>query len=157
MTRMTQDASDKLSALMTESMAGFIPLLAQMKLKVTEARRGQVAATLPLEGNGNHLGTMYAGALFTVAETLGGVIAGSSFPRGRFYPLVKDLQINFLRPATSGVVARASLTEDEITRIEADAEATGKGEFTLTTEVTSEDGTLVATTSGTYQIRAIPT
>ena len=41
-------------------------------LKVVELRRGYVKCLMPMSGNGNHIGTMYAGSLFTVAEIPGG-------------------------------------------------------------------------------------
>jgi acyl-coenzyme A thioesterase PaaI-like protein len=43
-----------------------------MAITVLEARRGYAAASVPLEGNGNHFGVVYAGVQFTVAELLAG-------------------------------------------------------------------------------------
>ena len=49
-----------------------IPAAHKLGIKAVEARRGFAAATVPLEGNGNHFGVVYAGVEFTVAEILGG-------------------------------------------------------------------------------------
>jgi acyl-coenzyme A thioesterase PaaI-like protein len=54
-------------------------------------------------GNENHVGSMYAGALFTLAELPGGVLALTSFDSQRFYPIVKEASLRFLRPAGSDV------------------------------------------------------
>ena len=76
-----------------------IPRAHQMGVRMTELARGSVAAEVPFEGNGNHIGTMYAGVMFTVGEILGGAIVVTSFDVAKFYPVVKDLKINFRRPA----------------------------------------------------------
>ena len=66
-----------------------------MGIKAVEARRGIAAATVPMEGNGNHFGVVYAGVEFTVAEILGGIIAIASFDAAKYYPLVKKVDIEF--------------------------------------------------------------
>ena len=43
-----------------------------MKVLVLEPRR--VKFSVPLKGNENHIGSMYAGALFTIAEIPGGAV-----------------------------------------------------------------------------------
>ena len=140
-------------ALINATMGDTIPVLAHLGLEVIEASRGRAAARVPLEGNGNHVGTMYAGVLFSVAEMLGGALSLATFDATRYYPIVKDLRIDFRRPAATAVTARAGLEDSEIARVLADAERDGQGQFVLRAELTDEDGTVVATTEGTYQIR----
>ncbi|TYL45626.1 DUF4442 domain-containing protein [Nocardioides sp. BGMRC 2183] len=130
-----------------------IPVLAAMEVEVVEADRTTVAARLPIDINRNHFGSAYAGSLFTVAEVLGGLYASTSLVLEGAVPLVKRLEIDFRRPANTDVVARARLTEDEISRILAETEEHGKSNFQLETEVTDEAGTVVATTLGHYQMR----
>ena len=141
---------------LAEMLAGvrqMIPLFEHMGLEVLEAGDGRAAARIPLGPNGNHFGVIYAGALFSVAEMLGGVIGFSSLALDGFVPLVKDLQITFTRPATTAVVASTSLSDDEIERIKVEALASGKADYVLTTDVTDENGVVVASTSATYQVR----
>lgn len=130
-----------------------LPVAARMGVKVTELSRGQVASEVPMEGNGNHFGVMYAGVLFTVAEVLGGAIALPTFDIAEYYPLVKDLQINFRRPAKTTVTARTSLDDETIEKVTAEAAEKGKADFVLDAELTDADGTVVATTHGLYQLR----
>ncbi|RDI61285.1 YiiD C-terminal domain-containing protein [Nocardia pseudobrasiliensis] len=130
-----------------------IPVAYRMGVRAVEVRPGYASSTVPIEGNGNHFGAMYAGVLFTVAEVLGGAIQLASFDMSKYYPLVKDLQIFFRRPAKSDVRAEAHLSQEEIDRIIADADANGKGEFTLHAKVIDADGTVVAETTGLYQLR----
>ncbi|MCX0271761.1 DUF4442 domain-containing protein [Nocardia zapadnayensis] len=133
-----------------------IPVAHRMGVHAEEVRRGYAAATVPVEGNGNHFGVMYAGVLFTVGEILGGAIAVASFDTTRFYPLVKDLRIAFRKPATTAVRAQATLDDAEIDRIAAEAAANGKADFTLRAVLSDADGVVVAETEGLYQLRAHP-
>lgn len=140
---------------LTAGVHTMVPIMGAMELSVVEAERGRAAATIPPGPNANHFGAMYAGSLFTVAEMLGGVLGLTSFELEGFIPIVKSLEIRFLKPGRSTVTARASISEEEIARIQAEAEATGKSQFVLTTEVTDEDGVLVAATEGVYQMRKV--
>ncbi len=99
--------------MMNGAMDVTIPAAHKMGIKVVEARRGFAAATVPLEGNGNHFGVVYAGVEFTVAEILGGIIAIASFDSAKYYPLVKKVEIEFTarrphRPACRGRPRRSA-------------------------------------------------
>ncbi len=125
-----------------------IPIFDAMQVEIVEAGRTTVAARLPSGPNVNHFGTTYAGSLFSVAEVLGGgVYASTSLVLEGAVPLVKQVTIDFLRPATTDVVARATLSEETIARVLAETEATGKSDFVLDADVTDEQGTVVARTT----------
>lgn len=150
---MTDDS--QLVELMNGALGSTIPTARNMGVRVVKARRGFAATTVPAEGNGNHFGVIYAGVLFTVAEVLGGIIALSTFDTEKYFPLVKNLDIQFVAMAKSDVRAEARLDDEEIARIEAEAAERGKSDFTLEAVVTDANGTTVATTRGLYQLRAI--
>ena len=124
-------------------------------MRVVDARRGYATATVPLEGNENHFGVIYAGVQFTVAEILGGIIALSTFDSAKYFPLVKNVDIKFVGMARSELRAQASLDDETIARVEAEAAKRGKADFTLDAVVTDADGQTVATTRGLYQLRAL--
>jgi len=139
---------------LTAGIQGLIPILGKMGVTIVDASRGRAAAVLPAGPNGNHFGTTYAGSLFTVAEMLGGVIGFNTFSGLEgFVPLVKSLDIQFKRPATTDVTATTSLSDEEIARIETEALATGRAQFVLEATVTDFAGEVVATTTGVYQMR----
>jgi thioesterase domain-containing protein len=131
-----------------------LPHVDRMGIRVVELRPGYVEAHAPMDGNGNHLGTMYAGTLFAIAEMLGGAIALASFDGTKVYPVVKDLRISYRRPARTGVTARASMTEAQIAEIAATVDANGRAPFSLVAQLFDDDGDLVAETDGNYQLRA---
>jgi acyl-coenzyme A thioesterase PaaI-like protein len=146
---------NQLVELMNGALESTIPTAHNMGVRVVEARRGFAAATVPVEGNGNHFGVIYAGVQFTVAEILGGIIALSTFDSSKYFPLVKNVDIAFVGMARSELRAAASLDDETIARIEAEAAQRGKSDFTLEAVVTDADGKTVATTRGLYQLRAI--
>lgn len=138
---------------LTRGVCASIPVIGAMGLRITELRPGFAAAEIPPERNVNHIGTVYAGSLFTVAEVLGGVIGLVTFDLEGYYPVVKGVDIAFRRTASSTVRAETSLSAEEIDRIQTEAAANGKSEFVLEATLTDEVGDVVATTRGTYQLR----
>ena len=151
---MTADANQLVPA-MNGAIESTIPIAHKMGLKVVEARPGFAATTVPAQGNGNHFGVICAGVLFTVAEILGGIIPLITFDTAKYFPLVKNLDIRFVAMAKSDVRAQASLDDETIARVEAEAAERGKADFTLEAVVTNADGQTVATTRGLYQLRAL--
>jgi acyl-coenzyme A thioesterase PaaI-like protein len=146
---------NQLVAMMNAAMGSTIPTAHNMGVQDVEARRGFAAATVPVEGNGNHFGVIYAGVQFTVAEILGGILSLSTFDSAKYFPLVKNIDISFVGMARSELRAEAHLDDDTIARIEAEAAERGKADFELEATVTDADGKTVATTRGLYQLRAI--
>ena len=134
-------------------MRSSIPLVESTRIEIVELERGYARTTAPFEGNGNHLGTMYAGVLFTVAEVIGGVMAAVTFDMTKVAPLVKSMEIDFKRPARSDVTAEARLDDATIEAATAAAERDGKGPYELRATITDAEGTVVATTVAQYQIR----
>jgi acyl-coenzyme A thioesterase PaaI-like protein len=145
----------ELVATINAALGSTIPTAHSMGVRVVEARRGFAAATVPVEGNGNHFGVIYAGVQFTVAEILGGIITLSTFDSSKYFPLVKNLDISFVGMARSELRAQASLDNDTIARVEAEAAERGKADFTLEAVVTDADGQTMATTRGLYQLRSL--
>jgi acyl-coenzyme A thioesterase PaaI-like protein len=140
-------------ATMNAALEQLVPRAHQMGVRFVEVRPGFVRAQLPFEGNGNHFGTVYAGVIFTLAEVLGGAMHFASFDPATHYPLVRNMSIDFVAPGRGALTATASLDEDTIARVRAEAGADAKAPFELHATVTTEDGTVVATTVGDYQIR----
>jgi acyl-coenzyme A thioesterase PaaI-like protein len=126
------------------------PFVERAGLELLHLERGRCVLRLPFEPNINHVGMVYAGALFTVAEVPGGVVFASAFDLTRFYPIVGDMSIRFLKPARTAVTVDARMADDEIARVEAELEASGKAKYVLDQEVHDEDGVLVATTRAVY-------
>ncbi|MEX6501415.1 YiiD C-terminal domain-containing protein [Pseudomonas zhanjiangensis] len=123
-------------------------------LKAEVLEPGHVRLRMPLAGNQNHIGSMYAGALFTLAEIPGGALFLTSFDSQRFYPIVKQMQLRFLRPATGDIRVEARLAAEQIAQLQEQAQQHGKADYQLDLRLTDESGEVVAESQGLYQLRA---
>ncbi|HKY90267.1 MAG TPA: YiiD C-terminal domain-containing protein [Nevskiaceae bacterium] len=128
--------------------------VANTGLELMELKPGYVKCRMPYLGNGNHIGTMYAGALFTLAEIPGGALFLSSFDITRYFPIVKSLDLRFVKPAKADVYVEIALDAERIQAISAEADAKGKADFVLDGELKLADGTVVAVSHGVYQLRS---
>jgi acyl-coenzyme A thioesterase PaaI-like protein len=126
------------------------PFVERAGLELVHVSRGRAVLRIPFEPNINHVGMVYAGALFTVAEVPGGVLFASAFDLSRFYPIVGEMKVRFAKPARTSVLVDARMADDEIDRVAAELEANGKAKWVLVQEVVDESGTVVATTEATY-------
>ncbi len=131
------------------------PFINRCEAEVEEIRPGYCRARMPYKPNVNHVGTMYAGALFTLAELPGGALFLSSFDSSRFYPIVRDAQIRFRRPAMTDVRIESTIEEAEVERVQKETEAHGKCDFELEGELKDENGEVVAISKMMYQLRKI--
>lgn len=150
---MTQTPEHSPADQLNAGLESLIPVAHKMGVRFVEMRPGHVSATVPFEGNGNHFGVIYAGVIFTLAEVLGGAMHFATFDAATHYPLVRSLNIDFLKPGTGPLTASATLPDDEVARLKAEAVPDAKVPFVLEAEVIGEDGTVVARTRGDYQLR----
>ncbi len=125
-------------------------------LKIIELRDRFAKCLMPMEGNVNHVGMMYAGSLFTLGEFTGGIIHGVSFDYTEFFPIVKEVYIRFKGPAMTETTVEVSFTKEEADKIQAEAAENGKADFTLDLELKNTGGEMVSLVSGIWQIRRIP-
>ena len=131
-----------------------IPFLERTGIVVDHAERGRVRLRMPFEPNVNHVGMMYAGALFTLAEVPGGTIFLTTFDGTRYYPIVKDLQIRFRRPGMTDITVEVRIGDDEVARITEEADANGKADYGWECHLVDTTGEVVAISQNTYQMRA---
>ncbi|MCU1718367.1 PaaI family thioesterase [Pseudomonas sp. 5P_3.1_Bac2] len=136
---------------LTEEQIAFVK---RSGLKAEALEPGFVQLRMPLTGNQNHIGSMYAGALFTLAEIPGGALFLTSFDVQRFYPIIKEMNLRFRRPAKGDISVTARLSEEQIEQLQQQALSTGKAEFVLELQLTDDSAEVVAESRGVYQLRA---
>jgi len=153
MSQTTLDNSDK-SHFKTIVQQGIL-CVKRMGLEVLELAPRRVTLRMPLAGNENHIGIMYAGILFTTAEIPGGALFLTSFDVTKYVPIVKGMDIRFKKPATTDVTITAEISQAEVDRINRELEAVGKSDFTLNGEIKDANGVVVCESKGFYQIRRI--
>ena len=108
----------------------------------------------PFEGNESHIGTVYAGALFTLGEVPGGALYLTSFDITKYYPIVKEMTIQYVRPAKTAITIEITMDAEEVDRIQTETDVNGKSEFILEGEIKDEKNEVVAKTKAIYQLRA---
>ena len=126
-------------------------------LKALELKPNHVKLVAPIAGNENHIGGMYAGALFTLAEIPGGALYLTTFDVSNFYPIIKEMTIRFVAPAKTDVTVEMYLPKEEASHIEAEARENGRADYVLEGEVKDASGVVVAVSKGLYQLRAYGT
>jgi thioesterase domain-containing protein len=146
---MIEEQHRNLAALVESS----IPIVKLMGLKVISMSKGHVKLMMPLKENMNHVGTMYAGSLFTLGEIIGGAIFVATFDISKYYPLVKDVQISYRKPALTDMTVEATLTNEQVQQILLGLEEKGKADFNLKLELLSTNGEIIAIIQGTWQGR----
>jgi thioesterase domain-containing protein len=133
-----------------------VPLIAKTGVTITHLRDRYARIVMPLAPNTNHIGVMYGGSLFILAEFSGGVIWYVSFDHSRFYPIIKEASIRYRKLATTDVTLEVSLGEAEAAAIQAEAEREGKKDWTMNLELKDADGAVVSLVTGIWQLRKFP-
>ena len=132
---------------------GTIQIIKEMGIHIEEMRDRYVKVVLPLAPNINHIGTMYAGSLFTVGEYIGGPIFFASFDHTKYYPIVKALSIQYRRPATTDVTVEASLSKEDVEAVQREADAKGKAAWKMDLELQDKSGQVCCLMQGVWQMR----
>lgn len=122
-----------------------VPFVERTGMRRIEERRGHSKLLMPLEGNANHVDVMYLGAFCVLAEAVAAGPGISILDTERYFPIIKDIAVDFHRMAASDVTGEYTLSPDTIAALEADLEAKGSAGYTAEVPMHEADGTLVAT------------
>lgn len=155
---MTRDGHKPESELAEEAnrfIAHAVPRIADLGIRVVELAPDRVVTHAPLQTNGNHLGSMYAGTLFGMAEMMGGAILFASVNFEEYLPTVKEISIRYRRPARSDITGVATLDPETLSRVLAEARERGRSEYRVNATLTDAGGNVVVRTEGTYQLLAV--
>ena len=129
-----------------------VPFAMRNGFRVEALEKGYVRASIPLKGNRNHLGTLYAGAMFVLAEIPGGVM--TLFDLGSDYiPILKELTMRYEKLAKTDLSVEFRLSPEERERIISTVNSDGKADFSLEGELKDQKGEVVARSTAHYQVR----
>lgn len=130
-----------------------VKIIEKMGIRIVEMQDRHVKVMLPYEPNINHIGSVYAGSLFSVGEYIGGPLYFASFDTTRFYPIVKAVNIQFKRMAVTNMTVEATLSKADVDAIQAEAEAKGKADWKMNLEIKDQAGTVCCLLQGVWQLR----
>lgn len=124
---------------------GPTPYVNMANLQAETVEERHVRLRLPVEGlHLNHVGTAYAGSEFVLAEIAGGTLFMATYGTDEFVPILKSVNIKYLKPGMKDLVVDIALTEDEAAEKIAPVKERGRGDYFLEIPVFDVDGTQVA-------------
>lgn len=134
-----------------------VPILEKMGVRITAMRDRFVRVELPMAPNVNHLGAIYAGSLFSLAEFTGGAVFVACFDYQRFIPIAKEMRIRFKRVAATDMHIEVEMPKEWVADAiaAADASEKGKADFELDLLVKDADGQVCCEAHGTWQLRKV--
>lgn len=127
-----------------------IDTLKRMGLKVLEQTPNFLKVSLPKDGNKNHLGGVYAGAIFSLAEFPFGMMCVDKFGMSELVPVVGEVTIRYLAPAVSDLVVELAIPDEEWETIARETKAHGKYKIVKEIEVKDDQGKVNTVVKATY-------
>ena len=134
-----------------------IPFVQRTGLEILEARRGYVKLKMPLKGNENHVNTMYLGAQCVLVDMPGGSLFLTSFDREKYFPVVKEMTLRYLKMAKTDLFIEGHLSEEKIDALQQEVEEKGKADFDLEFDILDTNGVLVTQAKAIYTILKVRT
>ena len=92
----------------------------------------------------NHVGTAYAGSMFVIMEIACGTLFFATYGMDKYAPVVKRIEIDYLRPTKNDLVADVRISEEEANEKIRAIEENGKGDMRFTVSLSDSEGTEVA-------------
>jgi thioesterase domain-containing protein len=133
-----------------------VPVLDAMGIEVVDAAPGRVHTRLPfLASNGNHIGTVYAGVLYSFLESSGGALVLMGFDVSRYIPIIVKATIRYLRPVTGTVDCVLSVTGTERDAVHSALENDPKYRWVLRASATDDEGRVACEADLVYRFRTI--
>lgn len=129
-----------------------VPFVERTGMQRLEEGRGHSKLLMPLAPNANHVDVMYLGAFCVLAEAVAAGPGISILDTERYFPIIKDIAVDFHRMAASDVTAEYTLSEDEIARLLSDLESKGSATYVAQVPMHDADGIEVATGKVTVKL-----
>ncbi len=101
----------------------------------------------------NHVGSIHAGALFTLGETCAGLVIIRNFPFGGFRPLMSDVRVTYSKQARGDVIGECSVHPDAIAKMR---EVIASGEvpsIEMVTNILNTDHEIIAVVTTQWQVK----
>jgi uncharacterized protein (TIGR00369 family) len=136
-------------------LAEAVPFAALAGIELVELGAGRAVARLAQRREvENHLGTLHAGALFTLGEAAsGGAMTGAFAERIlAIRPVAAEARVTYAKAARGTVTATATVAEPPAD-LKARLDADGKVKFDVTVDIADEQGQLVAAMTVAWHLR----
>lgn len=112
-----------------------------------------IRMTVPVEGlHINHVGTVYAGSMFTLLELAAGAIFMCTYGLDEYVPIVAGFEISYLKPTKKDLVVEIEWTEEEAAERIKPIKERGRGRLPVEMTLKDVDGVEVAKAVSTLYI-----
>ena len=122
-----------------------VPFVERTQMQYLEMERGYAKLLMPLGPNANHVDVMYLGAFTVLAEATAANPGISILDTEAYFPIVKDIAVDFHRMATTDVTAEFRLSEEQIAEILADLARKGSAGYLAEVPMLDAEGVVAAT------------
>jgi uncharacterized protein (TIGR00369 family) len=143
-------------ALIKSDFASAVPFAAQARVEIVEVGAGIGIARLRDSPEvHNHIGSVHAGALFTLGETASAVAMLGVFAEqiSSIRPVTTDVAISYLKIARGTLVATAR-TALPAERLQDELATQGRAILDLTVDIANDKGGIVAQMKATWMVSA---
>lgn len=131
---------------------GKIQYLNQAGLVVDKMEQRHIVTHLPVDPlHMNHVGIVYAGSYFMLAEASGASLLKCTYG-SKYVAIIKSANLDYLRPAKTDLVVDISMTEEESEERIAYVKANGKGRYPMEIPVMDSTGELCAKVNVVYYL-----
>ena len=133
-------------------MSARVPFHANLAIRVLSSESGHGEALLPANGHVlNHMATVHAGALFTVADVAAGAaVLPMVWDRDDVAFVARGAEVRYLKPARGPIRATATCAEQGVV---AELEGTGKVDVPVAVSLADEAGVEVAALTLRWHLR----
>ncbi len=133
-----------------------IPYLPFHNVTVSVGDGGQVIARMPFHREvTNYVGTVHAGAIFTLAETAAGVAASGIVPGDRSFVLLRGAVVGYTRRAEGDLVATASISPTAAKATRGQFDSSGRADADVLVSIIDPEGEQVFQATFDYALRKV--
>lgn len=135
---------------------GKIPYLNAAGIVPEVVEKGHVRFVLPVQPTHmNHVGIVYAGSFFVLAESAGATLIFSAYAEKKNYvPIIANMSIDYHKPSKTDLVVDMTMSEEEAAERIRPIDERGRGRYPLDVPVCDAEGNLCATAHITYYLFA---
>jgi acyl-coenzyme A thioesterase PaaI-like protein len=122
-----------------------------LSAQVLEERH--VVLRLPRDRHLNRVGHVHGGAALVLMEMAGAALLACTYPFGRYVPIHKAMEIQFLGAAATDLFCELTLSESAAAEMVRPIDEKGKGEWVLEVHCRDAQGTPIAKAVCTYYVK----
>ena len=132
-----------------------IPYLAEAGIVPEIIEPNHVRFVLPAEHHINHVGIIYAGSYFVLAESAGASLIFASYaPEKSYTPIIANVTIDYHKPSKESLVVDMTMDKADAAERIKYVDERGMGRYPLDVPVCDMSGNLCATAHITYYLYA---